>query len=306
MVFPTPGGLARAVENLSFSVGKKEVLGLVGESGCGKTVTGLALLGLVPPPGRVSGGIVFRGRDLNELSPEELRKTRGRRLSMVFQEPMTALNPLFRVGEQVAEAAAAHLGVPGEEARKMAVDMLKRVGIPAAERRAREYPHQMSGGMRQRVMIAMALVLGPELLVADEPTTGLDVTIQAQILDLLREFRDKGTSLILITHDLSVVAQTADRVVVMYAGRVMEMAGVKELFGDPLHPYTRGLLGSIPRLGTGKTRLSAIPGTVPSPFAHPQGCKFHPRCPEKFDRCLEEPPEFAPDGARRVRCWLYE
>ncbi len=303
--FPTHMGTARAVEDVSFSVGPKEVVGLVGESGCGKTVTGLALMGLVPPPGRVSGRVLFLGRDLTTLSKEEMRRVRGASISMVFQEPMTALNPLFKVGTQVAEAAEVHLGVTGEEAWRMAVEMLKRVGMPAAERRAEEYPHQMSGGMRQRVMIAMALILNPELLIADEPTTGLDVTIQAQILDLLGEFKDRNNSLILITHDMSVVNETADRVVVMYAGRIMEQAPVAAIFKEPLHPYTRGLLASIPRLGEGKKELQGIPGTVPSPFEFPEGCRFRPRCSDAFEKCTEEPRMLTPSDGRGVRCWLF-
>ncbi len=294
--FFTQEGVVRAVDGVSLKIRPGETLGLVGESGCGKTVTALSILRLVPdPPGRIVGGaIIFEGRDLLSLPEEEIRKIRGRAISMIFQEPMTSLNPVFTVGEQVAEGIRHHQKVPKREAWDRAIEVLRRVKIPDPSRRAREYPHQLSGGMRQRVMIAMALALGPKLLIADEPTTALDVTIQAQILELLLGLQEEmGMAVMLITHDLGVIAETVDRVVVMYAGRVVEEASAKELFDDPHHPYTQGLLESLPRLeaGKGQRRLTAIPGLVPNLLELPTGCKFAPRCPKVVGDCWPTEPE---------------
>jgi peptide/nickel transport system ATP-binding protein len=308
-VFRAGDQLARAVDTVSLSLGQGETLGVVGESGCGKTVLALSVMGLVPdPPGRVvEGEIRYRGRNLLELSERQLRDVRGNHISMIFQEPMTSLNPVFQVGDQIAEAVALHQNVSKKAARDKAVDMLRLAGIPNPERRASSYPHELSGGMRQRVMIAMALSCDPDVLIADEPTTALDVTIQAQILDLMDELKNKkGASVLLITHDLGVVARAAHRVAVMYAGRVVEHAGVRELFHDPLHPYTRGLLASAPALGR-KRELQPIRGGVPSIFERPPGCEFHPRCPKAFDRCPRENPPLHPmDDGREVRCFLYD
>ncbi|BBK32546.1 peptide/nickel transport system ATP-binding protein/oligopeptide transport system ATP-binding protein [Stella humosa] len=305
--FKTEGGLFRAVDGISFQVRRGRTLGIVGESGCGKSVTSLSIMGLVPqPPGiRAGGEILFEGEDLLKKRPAELRRIRGGAISMIFQEPMTSLNPVFTVGDQIAEAITAHLPMSAAAARERAIAMLRRVRIPSPERRVDDYPHLMSGGMRQRVMIAMALACDPKLLIADEPTTALDVTIQAQILDLMRTLRDEtGTSIILITHDLGVIAEIADEVVVMYAGKIVESASVKSLFADPQHPYTIGLMGSIPKLEEERTRLASIEGTVPAPFALPEGCRFNPRCPFADDRCRrEEPPLRTLRDGHAVACW---
>ena len=280
---------------------------MVGESGSGKSVTALSIMGLVPsPPGRIAGGeVLFEGVDLLRLDEAALRERRGNALAMIFQEPMTSLNPAFTIGDQIAEAIRRHRRVAKREARALTIDMLRRVRIPAPERRFDDYPHKLSGGLRQRAMIAMALACGPNLLIADEPTTALDVTIQAQILDLLRQLRDEtGTAIMLITHDLGIVAELAHEVVVLYAGKVMERAPVAALFEAPQHPYTIGLLASIPRLETTQRRLPSIEGAVPSPAALPGGCRFHPRCPFAIERCrVEEPPlaELAPGHA--AACW---
>jgi len=314
-------GTARAVDGVSFDVRPGETLGIVGESGCGKTVTSLSILRLIPePPGHIRPGsfIEFEGRNILTLEPRELRAVRGNQIAMIFQEPMTSLNPVFTVGDQIAEAAIVHQHLTSAAARRRAIEMLQLVGIPDPAERVDHYPHQMSGGMRQRVMIAMALVCHPKLLIADEPTTALDVTIQAQILELLERLQaELGMAVMLITHDLGVVAGTADRVVVMYAGQVVEQASTVELFARPLHPYTEGLLASVPRLdapqqGRARGRLHSIPGQVPAATAWPDGCRFHPRCPYAWDRCrAEEPPlldanegrEGEP-GTHRARCWL--
>ena len=314
-------GTARAVDGVSFDVRPGETLGIVGESGCGKTVTSLSILRLIPePPGHIRPGsfIEFEGRNILTLEPRELRAVRGNQIAMIFQEPMTSLNPVFTVGDQIAEAAIVHQHLTRAAARRRAIEMLQLVGIPDPAERVDHYPHQMSGGMRQRVMIAMALVCHPKLLIADEPTTALDVTIQAQILELLERLQaELGMAVMLITHDLGVVAGTADRVVVMYAGQVVEQASTVELFARPLHPYTEGLLASVPRLdapqqGRARGRLHSIPGQVPAATAWPDGCRFHPRCPYAWDRCrAEEPPlldanegrEGEP-GTHRARCWL--
>lgn len=309
-------GEVKAVEDVSFNVYKGKTLGIVGESGCGKSVTSLSIMRLIPnPPGRIMGGqILYQGRDLLKLDMSEMRKIRGNEISMIFQEPMTSLNPVFTIGNQICEAIALHQDLPWGEVRNKAIEMLKLVGIPAPEKRIDEYPHQLSGGMRQRVMIAMALSCNPNILIADEPTTALDVTIQAQILDLLRELQDKvGMAIILITHDLGVVAETADEVVVMYAGRVAEQGTVKEIFSNPKHPYTRGLLNSIPTLSkdpTGKVkkkRLETIPGIVPNLLHLPKGCRFQERCTYVQDICREREPDLRTivDDARlphAIRC----
>jgi peptide/nickel transport system ATP-binding protein len=303
VIFRTGAGIVRAVDGASFEVGRGETLAVVGESGCGKSVTALAVLGLLPkPPAEIArGSIRFQGEELLNASPERLRRLRGNEISMIFQEPMTSLNPVFTVGDQIAEGLVLHRGLDAEEARLEAIELLERVRIPAPEQRLSEYPHQLSGGMRQRVMIAMALACRPKLLIADEPTTALDVTVQAQILDLMLELkRDLGMAILLITHDLGVVAETAERVVVMYAGNVAERANTVPLFERPRHPYTAGLFLSLPRLDTEGTRLRPIEGSVPDPLYPPPGCRFHPRCPFAFDRCQKEVPplvERAASGA---------
>jgi len=295
------------VDGVDFSLERGRTLGIVGESGCGKSVTALSIMGLVPrPPGRiVAGEVRFEGEDLLRLSPARLRELRGARLSMIFQEPMTSLNPAFTVGDQVAEALLRHEKTSRKEAKHNAIEMLRRVRIPSPERRARDYPHRLSGGMRQRVMIAMALACNPQLLIADEPTTALDVTIQAQILELMRALRSElGTAIILITHDLGVIAELADDVIVMYAGKVVERCPVSSLFTEPHHPYTIGLLGSIPRLDLAQQRLSAIEGTVPDAAAMPAGCRFHARCPFAVNKCREEVPPLLPiEENHFVACW---
>jgi len=292
MVFPTDAGDARAVDGVSFSLDRGHVLGLVGESGCGKSMTALCLMQLVPPPGRIVGGrIVFQGRDLLGLPEHEMRALRGAQMAMIFQEPMTALNPVLSAGDQVAEAIFLHKGVSRRRAWARAVELLGEVGIPDPRRRARDYPHQLSGGMRQRVMIAMAIACDPQLLLADEPTTALDVTIQAEILALLRTLRERhGMAVMLITHDLGIVAEQADEVAIMYAGRIVEHAAVDELFARPLHPYTQALLRSMPTLGVRHERLEAIPGQVPSLTEVPSGCAFRDRCPHRIDACAERVP----------------
>jgi oligopeptide/dipeptide ABC transporter ATP-binding protein len=291
--FFTEDGVAKAVDGVTLSLAAGETLGVVGESGCGKSVTALSILRLVAPPGKIVGGkVLLGGRDLLALSEREMRDVRGNRISMIFQEPMTSLNPVFTVGSQIMEAILVHERVSQEEARARAIEMLRKVRIPAAEARVDDYPHQMSGGMRQRVMIAMALALSPEVLIADEPTTALDVTIQAQIMDLLAELkRDLGMSVLLITHNLALVAEVAGRIAVMYAAKVVEYASARDLFAAPLHPYTHGLLASVPTLGMAKTRrLNVIPGVVPNPLRAPGGCPFHPRCPVAEERCRTEAP----------------
>ncbi|MEE4113171.1 MAG: ABC transporter ATP-binding protein [Desulfobacteraceae bacterium] len=311
--FHTPEGIARAVDGVSFHMARGETLGLVGESGCGKTVTSLSILGLIPsPPGEIQADkIFFEGRNLPDLSPEALRQVRGQEISMIFQEPMTSLNPVLPIGRQVAEPLITHKGLTKSEAYEHAADWLEHVKIPAAGARLNSYPHQLSGGMRQRVMIAMAMVCRPKLLIADEPTTALDVTIQAQILSLMLGLKEElGMSVLLITHDLGVVAQMANRVVVMYAGEVVETAGVVDIFDRPFHPYTRGLLKSMPRLSTrrhARRRLAEIKGTVPSLIRKIHGCKFSDRCPYAFEICREAHPQLLSMGQDRfVRCWLKE
>src|SRR5215471_12510965 len=305
--FRVEAGEFSAVDGVSFSLDAGRTLGLVGESGCGKSVTALSIMGLVPAPaGRiVSGAIRFEGVDLLQLPAAELRELRGDRISMIFQEPMTSLNPAFSVGEQIVEGILRHRRSSREEARSRAIEMLRRVHIPSPEKRFDDYPHRLSGGMRQRVMIAMALACEPKLLIADEPTTALDVTIQAQILDLMRTLREEtGTAIILITHDLGVVAELVDEVAVMYAGRIVEQAPVDTLFAQPQHPYTVGLLGSIPRLDLEQERLPAIEGLVPNPLQPIAGCRFHPRCPFAVEQCRRENPPAMPMGKDHfAACW---
>ncbi len=309
-VFDTDQGLIRAVDGVSFSIEAGKTLGVVGESGCGKSVTALSIMRLVHKPvGRIAGGeILFEGENLLKKSEREMRSVRGNQVSMIFQEPMTSLNPVYTVGFQIMEPLMLHQNLSSGEARKRAVEMLDVVGIPNASRRVEEYPHQLSGGQRQRAMIAMALACNPALLIADEPTTALDVTVQAQILDLMLNLKNEfGSSIMLITHDLGVIAETAQHVVVMYAGKVVEEAPVKPLFKDPQHPYTRGLLRSIPKISEDRERLDVIPGVVPNPLNFPPGCRFHNRCPECFSKCTqEEPPLYILEDGRKCRCWLYE
>ena len=308
--FYTSAGVARAVDGVSFTIAAGETLGIVGESGCGKSVTALSMLRLVQPPGRIETGskILFEGQDLLTLDDAGIRRVRGNRIAMVFQEPMTALNPVFSVGDQIAEVVRVHASASRRDAWARAVEMLTMVGIPAPADRAKQYPHQLSGGMRQRVLIAMALVMNPALVIADEPTTALDVTIQAQILELLADLQQRlGTSIAMITHDLGVIAEVASRVVVMYGGEVVEEARVETLFAEPHHPYTEGLLHAMPRVGKKQHRLAVIPGSVPPPTAWPSGCRFRDRCPYAWDRCEREHPPLYQIGTGHVsRCHLAE
>jgi oligopeptide/dipeptide ABC transporter ATP-binding protein len=313
--FHTDAGTARAVDGVSFHLNPGETLGIVGESGSGKSVTSLSVMRLIPrPPGEImpDSRILFRGpdgvEDLARASEQRMRRIRGNDIAMIFQEPMTSLNPVFTVGEQIIESLRLHQGLNRRDARDRAIDMLQLVGIPIPDQRVDEYPHQLSGGMRQRVMIAMALSCDPKILIADEPTTALDVTIQAQILELLNRLQEElGMSIILITHDLGVVAETCDRVIVMYAGQVFEEGSVNEIFADPQNPYTEGLLRSIPRLGEQVERLAVIPGVVPNPIAWPKGCRFHDRCPYGWEKTEnEEPPVFEIGPGRKNKCWLVE
>jgi len=309
--FHTDAGTAKAVDGVSFAIRKGEVLGIVGESGCGKSVTSLSIMQLIPrPPGEILDGssIRFKGEELIGAGEKRMRALRGNDVAMIFQEPMTSLNPVFPVGDQIGEALRLHRAMNKRESQERAVEMLRLVGIPNPGERAKDYPHQLSGGQRQRVMIGMALGCEPELLIADEPTTALDVTIQAQILDLLAELRSRlGMAVILITHDLGVVAEVCDRVVVMYAGQVVEHGTVEQIFSDPRHPYTEGLLKAVPRLGVRQEKLAVIPGTVPSPIHWPVGCRFHDRCPYGWDKCVKDMPpllEVRSDPSRIDRCWL--
>jgi oligopeptide/dipeptide ABC transporter ATP-binding protein len=311
--FFTRDGVVKAVDGVDLTVGRGEILGLVGESGCGKSVTSMSVLRLVQSPGRIVGGAVhFNGKNLVEASEKEMRGIRGDQISMIFQQPVGSLNPVFTAGSQIAEVYAVHEGTRRREGAARAVDMLRRVGIPDPERRVKSFPHELSGGMAQRVMIAMALAAGPDLLIADEPTTALDVTIQAQIIDLMREIRDTlGTSIILITHDLGVVAEIADRVAVMYAGEIVEEADTTTLFADPKHPYTKGLIGSIPIAGSRREWLDVIPGRVPNLIDLPSGCRFAPRCRAREEAglkiCTQQRPELrSVDGPHTTRCFLYE
>jgi len=308
--FKRDGSSVLAVAGVDFHINKGEVLGLVGESGCGKSVTSLSIMRLLKDtPGRISGGSVsFEGKDLVQLSEKEMRRYRGNELAMIFQEPMTSLNPVLRIGKQLEESIMLHLGYGRKKARQHAIESLQLVGIPRADEVVDDYPHQLSGGMRQRVMIAMAMSCNPKLLIADEPTTALDVTIQAQILDLMNRLKtEQEMGMLLITHDLGVVAEMCDRVVVMYAGRVVEEATVEELFENPQHPYTKGLISSVPKLRQKVRRLESIPGNVPDLRNMPKGCKFAPRCPYVMEQCLSQEPELLPvaqDEQRKSRCWL--
>jgi oligopeptide/dipeptide ABC transporter ATP-binding protein len=309
--FHTEKGVVRSVAGLTFSMQKGQTLAIVGESGCGKSVTALSVMRLIEPPGSIeSGTVVFQGKDLLRLPEAEMRAIRGDRIAMIFQEPMTSLNPVHRVGKQIGETIRLHLGLGRQETKDLTVEMLRRVGIPDPEKRAQAYPHQLSGGMRQRVMIAMALACKPELLIADEPTTALDVTIQAQILDLMIRLREEtGASILLITHDLGVVAEMADDVMVMYAGRVVEQAPVRDLFCEPKHPYTVGLIDSVPKIDTPISTdrtLHTIPGTVPSLLSLPPGCPFLDRCARRFEPCAERDPVLLKVAeGHHARCWLY-
>jgi len=297
-----------AVNGIDLLVRKGETLGIVGESGCGKSVTCLSILRLIPdPPGKIVGGqILFKGEDLLAKTEAEMRAVRGNSISMIFQEPMTSLNPVFTVGDQLSEAIRLHQGVAKKEAKQKAIDMLKQVGVPAPEQRAREYPHQLSGGMRQRVMIAMAISCNPDLLLADEPTTALDVTIQAQILEMMRDLKDRlGMAIILITHDMGVVAEMADQILVMYAGKAVECATVKTIYKNPMHPYTVGLLDSIPRMDVDVEKLHVIEGVLPDLSNMPEACCFEPRCPDARSICSQKEPDLEQVGDSLVRCWKY-
>jgi oligopeptide/dipeptide ABC transporter ATP-binding protein len=311
--FFTEDGVVKAVDGVDFVVYPGEVFGLVGESGCGKSVTSFSIMRLISQPGKiVDGEIYFDGKNLVTLPENEMIQVRGNRISMIFQQPQSALNPVFKVGDQISEVLDIHQSLGKELGRQRAIELLRMVGIPEPERRAEAYPHELSGGMAQRVMIAMALACAPELLIADEPTTALDVTIQAQILDLMRDLREKtGTSIILITHDLGVIAEMVERVAVMYAGRIVEQSSIKDLFDHPLHPYTQGLIGSIPVLGKIKERLDVIPGTVPNLVNLPPGCRFAPRCRARIEHqlamCTEQEPDLIEaQPGHIVRCWLYQ
>ncbi|HEY8611892.1 MAG TPA: ABC transporter ATP-binding protein [Roseomonas sp.] len=309
--FRTPDGVNRAVDGLSFHVNAGETVAIVGESGCGKSVTSMSILRLIQePPGKIAGEVLFQGKDLLKLPEREMRAIRGNDVSMIFQEPMTSLNPVLTVGRQIGETLRLHQGLDKQQAEQKSIEMLKLVGIPAPERRVREYPHQLSGGMRQRVMIAMALACNPKLLIADEPTTALDVTIQAQILDLMRDLKHRvGAAIVLITHDLGVVAEVAERVIVMYAGRKVEEGRVGDLFNDPKHPYTQGLLGAVPKLGSSltgeETRLAEIPGLVPSLKERIDGCVFASRCPKVTDLCRAVAPALEPKAPNHVAACHY-
>jgi peptide/nickel transport system ATP-binding protein len=306
--FVTRRGRLRALDKVSFDVARGEVLGVVGESGAGKSVTGAAIIGLIDPPGRIAGGeVVLSGRRIDNLPPDAMRKVRGKRIGMIFQDPLTSLNPLYRVGEQLIETIQTHTDLNAADARKRAIALLDEVGIPAASRRIDGYPHEFSGGMRQRVVIALALCAEPEFIIADEPTTALDVSVQAQIIALIKRLcAERGTSVMLVTHDMGVIAETADRVAVMYAGRIAEIGPVREVVKEPLHPYAKGLMGAIPSLEGETDRLVQIPGSMPRLSAIPPGCAFNPRCPHAFARCHVERPELIPVGDRRVACHLYD
>ncbi len=307
--FPTRRGILTAIDDISFDIMPGEVLGVVGESGAGKSLTGAAIIGLLEPPGRIAGGQVFlKGQRIDNLGQEEMRRIRGKRIGMVFQDPLTSLNPLYTVAQQLTETIRTHMNISEAEARKRAIALLDRVGIPAAARRIDDYPHHFSGGMRQRVVIALALCAEPELVIADEPTTALDVSVQSQIIDLIKEIcSERGAAVMLITHDMGVIAETADRVAVLYAGRLAEVGPVREVITAAEHPYTAGLMGSIPTLTQDHTRLVQIPGAMPRLNAIPQGCAFNPRCEKAFERCfIERPDPIERGNGRKVACWLYD
>jgi len=306
--FPTRRGTLVALDDVSFDIEPGEILGVVGESGAGKSLTGAAIIGLLDPPGRVAAGeIRFQGRRIDQLPAEEMRRMRGRHIGAIFQDPLTSLNPLFTIGHQLVETIQAHLPLDAAQARRRAVELLKETGIPAAEARIDQYPHQFSGGMRQRVVIALALAGNPQLIVADEPTTALDVSIQAQIIALLKRLcREHGAAVMLVTHDMGVIAEACDRVAVMYAGRVAEIGPVHEVIHAPAHPYTVGLMGSIPAMDQDRERLLQIDGAMPRLNAIPPGCAFNPRCPQVFERCRVARPDLMAAGATRAACWLHE
>ena len=305
--FPTRRGTLVAVDGVSFEIAEGEVLGVVGESGAGKSLTGAAIIGLLEPPGRVAGGeIRLEGKRIDNLGPEAMRRLRGRQIGAIFQDPLTSLNPLYTLGRQLTETILTHLDLNAAAARARAIALLTEVGIPAPERRIDHYPHQFSGGMRQRVVVALALAANPRLVIADEPTTALDVSVQAQIIALLKRLcREHGTAVMLITHDMGVIAETADRVAVMYAGRIAEIGPVGAVIADPQHPYTVGLMGSIPKVGRDERRLAQIDGAMPRLDAIPSGCAFRLRCPEAFGRCATERPELVPAGQSQAACWLH-
>ncbi|HEX4330894.1 MAG TPA: ABC transporter ATP-binding protein [Usitatibacter sp.] len=305
--FNTRRGTLVAIDDVSFDIAPGEVLGVVGESGAGKSITGTAIIGLLEPPGRIAGGeILLEGRRIDNLPPEAMRKVRGKQIGAIFQDPLTSLNPLYTIGRQLIETIRTHLPLDSAAARKRAIELLAEVGIPAPERRIDHYPHQFSGGMRQRVVIALALCANPELIIADEPTTALDVSIQAQIITLLKRLcRENGTAVMLVTHDMGVIAETADRVAVMYAGRIVEIGPVQEVIHNPQHPYTAGLMGSIPSVGTDLERLPQIEGSMPRLNAIPPGCPFNPRCPRVFDRCKVERPVLLQADKSLAACWLH-
>jgi peptide/nickel transport system ATP-binding protein len=306
--FVTRRGVLKAIDGISFDIARGEVLGVVGESGAGKSVTGAAVIGLIDPPGRIAAGeIRLSGERIDNLKPEAMRRVRGKRIGMIFQDPLTSLNPLYRVGHQLVETIQTHTNLSGAAARKRAVDLLAEVGIPAPERRIDGYPHEFSGGMRQRVVIALALCAEPELIIADEPTTALDVSVQAQIIALLERLgREHGTAIMLITHDMGVIAEAADRVAVMYSGRIAEIGPVRDVVRNPLHPYARGLMGAIPSLASEADRLVQIPGSMPRLSAIPPGCPFNPRCPHAWERCGIDRPEPIQHDVHRVACHLYD
>jgi peptide/nickel transport system ATP-binding protein len=306
--FVTRRATLHAIDGVSFDIAKGEVLGVVGESGAGKSVTGLAVIGLIDPPGRISSGeILLSGMRVDHLPAEEIRRVRGKRIGMIFQDPLTSLNPLYRIGDQIVETIRTHTNLSETAARKRAVDLLAEVGIPAPEKRVNGYPHEFSGGMRQRVVIALAICAEPELIIADEPTTALDVSVQAQIIALIKRLgRDHGTAVMLVTHDMGVIAETCDRVAVMYSGRIAEIGPVQDVVRNPLHPYAKGLMGAIPTLAGEEKRLVQIPGSMPRLSGIPPGCPFNPRCDFVFDRCRVERPEPSSQGTQAVACHLYD
>ncbi|MCW5634522.1 MAG: ABC transporter ATP-binding protein [Rubrivivax sp.] len=306
--FPTRRGTLLALDDISFSIAPGEVLGVVGESGAGKSLTGAAIIGLLEPPGRIAAGEVrLEGQRIDNLPHEQMRAIRGRKIGAIFQDPLTSLNPLYTIGRQLTETIQTHLPVSADEARRRAIRLLQETGIPAAEQRIDQYPHQFSGGMRQRVVIALALAAEPKLIVADEPTTALDVSIQAQIISLLKRLcREHGAAVMLVTHDMGVIAETCDRVAVMYAGRIAEIGPVHDVINVPAHPYTVGLMGSIPAMDEDRDRLAQIEGAMPRLTAIPRGCAFNPRCPQVMERCRSERPELMPAGATRAACWRVE
>ena len=305
--FPHRRGTLRAIDNISFDIAPGEILGVVGESGAGKSLTGAAIIGLLEPPGRIAGGeIHLEGQRIDQLGSDAMRHIRGRKIGAIFQDPLTSLNPLYTIGRQLTETIRAHLPLSESEARRRAISLLQDTGIPAAEQRIDHYPHQFSGGMRQRVVIALALAAEPKLIVADEPTTALDVSIQAQIIQLLKKVcKERGAAVMLITHDMGVIAETCDRVAVLYAGRVAEIGPVHEVIHHPAHPYTAGLMASIPDMESDRERLNQIDGAMPRLNAIPTGCAYNPRCTQRFDRCLQERPELMPAGATQAACWLH-